>query len=134
MHRVHQRAQLRPHLLRAPAVAAPVRLRPRQVHQVRPLAPVEAQGPRECVQDLDRHVVPVALLQARVVRDRHPRQLRQFLPAQPGHAPAAPVVGQTHVLGAQPRTAGAEELAEAGSLIKLVHPVSIPGRHTPVQA
>lgn len=95
---------------------------------MRALRTVQAQGPRDGVEDLRRHVLAVALLQPGVVRHRHPGQLRQLLAAQAGDAAVAPVVGQAHVLGAQAGPPGTQELAELGSLIKLVHYPSIPAR------
>lgn len=98
------------------------------MRQVGRLRAVQAERPGDRVEHLRRHVLSVPLFEPRVVRDRDPRQLRQLLAAQPGHAAVAPVVRQAHVRGAQSRTAGTQELAQFGTLIKLVHDASIAGR------
>ena len=90
-----------------------------------PLGVGQPQGPRDGVEHLGGHVVAVALLQPRVVRDGHPGELRQLLAAQPGDAAVAAQLRQAHVLRLQPGTAGAEEFAEFGAL---VHTASITGR------
>jgi catechol 2,3-dioxygenase-like lactoylglutathione lyase family enzyme len=72
----------------------------------------QREGARDGVEHLRRHVAPVALLQARVVRHRHPRQLRQLLAPQPLHPPVPPEDRQPDVFRLQPGAPGAQELAE----------------------
>lgn len=70
------------------------------------------------VEDLRRHIAPVSLLQARVVRHGHPSQLRQLLAPQPRYPAVPPEVPHSHVLGLQPGPPGAQELAELGTRVQ----------------
>jgi hypothetical protein len=107
-----------PHLLRPRHRLLLVLLRLSQMRQMRVLGVGQPQRAGDRVEDLRRHVPPVALLQARVVRHGHPGELRQLLAAQPRYPALPPVVRQPHVLRLQPGPPGAQELAELGAPVQ----------------
>ncbi|GDY76634.1 hypothetical protein SAV31267_061190 [Streptomyces avermitilis] len=111
------------------------------MREVRVLGVRQPQRAGDRVEYLRGHVPSVALLEAGVVRDGHPGQLRQLLAAQPRHPAVPPEVRQAHVLGLQPGPAGAQKLAELGTPVQrlsgplygfglFVHASSIHGRTT----
>ena len=85
-------------------------------------ARVQAEYTGDGVEHLRGVAQGAALFQPDVVVDAEPGDLGEFLPAQTGNPPSAPVVAQAHVLRGQPGPAGAKEV---GEFCSSVHPSSI---------
>ena len=86
-----------------------------EVEQVSPFRLVQLQRPGDSAEDLVGDAGDVAFLQPRVVVDRDAGEHRDFLPAQPGHAPAPAIQRHPRLIGSDLGAAGGEELADLGT-------------------
>jgi hypothetical protein len=80
-----------------------------------PFGLVQLQRAGDGAEDLVGDTADVAFLQPRVVVDRDVGGHRDFLPAQPGHAPAPAIQRHPRLIRSDLGAAGSEELADLGT-------------------
>lgn len=92
-----------------------------KVKKVSRFGVVELKGAGERFEDTVRGPGKVSPLKADVVIDAHPGEHRDFLAAQPGHAPVAAVDRQSGLLGRDPCAAGGQELPHVVAVCHGIH-------------